>query len=259
MNKRSFKENNSGQVIIITALLVALLLLSTVLYVIETEKTAPASKAKENQAFDAYKQSIKQTLISSLSNITNGGETSVLASNLARLESALTSQSYSAILKIEDTPLNSAPYQNGVWISWGTSGQGISSSYVSFVFSSSSPSASASLAYSVNVTSQVNVNGDYLMLEGTQKHVSLTVEVFNEGKPALARNFSVYYEHDGSLIVEEWIKVEAPSITDFGNGTYSISFNADTKNRNNPVLVSLYCHDQREVLVKTSVECTNIG
>ena len=119
MKKRNLKHNNSGQVIIITALLVALLLLSTAIYVIETEKEVPTAGTGEDNVFPAYQQSIRNTLISALANVTNGGDTGVLTDDLNELNSAITSHSYQAILQMDYTPLNVAPYQNGIWISWG--------------------------------------------------------------------------------------------------------------------------------------------
>jgi len=82
MKRRSLKHNKSGQVIIITALLVALLLLSTSIYVIETEKEVPQAGTNENTVFPAYKQSTINTVISALANATNGGDSSVLTNDL---------------------------------------------------------------------------------------------------------------------------------------------------------------------------------
>ena len=260
MKKPNLKHDNSGQVLVITALLVALLLLSTTLYVIETEKGVPTGgTSSENNVFPAHKQDTRNTLISALANITNGGETSVLTSNLNELISVVTAHSYQAILKMEATPLNIAPYQNGIWVSWGTNGQGISSTYASFVFASSGPSATSELEYTVNITSEVNLSGSYLQLEGNLKQVNLTVNILNEGKPALAQNFTFYYEFDGSLTIEDWVKVDSPSTINLGNGTYAVSFIAETGMPNDPVLVSMHCQDQRDILVKANVTCTNIG
>ena len=259
MKKRNLKRDNSGQVLIITALLVALLLLSTAIYVIETEKGVPTAVTDENNVFPAYKQSIKSTLISALANVTSGGETSVLTANLDELKSAIAAYSYQAIVKVDFTPLNVAPYQNGIWISWGTNGQGISSTYASFVFGSSGSSASSNLEYVINVTSEVNLVGSYLHLDGNLKQVNLTVNVLNEGKPALAQNFTFYFELDGSLSHEDWVRVDSPSTINFGNGAYAVSFIAETANRNDPVLVSMHCQDQRGILVKANVTCVNAG
>ncbi len=149
------------------------------------------------------------------------------------------------------TPLNVAPYQNGFWVSWGADGTGISSACVSFVFNSSGHSSSSSLQYDVNVTTEADLNG-YLQLEGNSTRVNLTIYVLNEGKPALAQNFTFYVEND----TDSWVKVDSPNIIDFGNGTYSVSFTTGTYQSNNPLLVSMLCQDQRGIFVRANATCT---
>jgi hypothetical protein len=254
MKKRDLKRDNSGQVLVITALLVALLLLSTAVYVIETEKEVPKIGTDENNAFPAYKQSTRNTLISALANVTNGGDVGVLTSDLNELKAAIASNSYQAILQMDFTPLNAAPYQNGIWISWGADGKGVSSAYVNFVFDSSGSSTTSNLEYALNLTSEADLSGNYLHFNDTLNQVNLIVNVLNEGKPALAQNFIFYFEN----ATEDWIKVDSPSITDFGNGTYAVSFIAET-DQLNPLIVSMYCQDQRGILVGANVTCTNIG
>ncbi len=104
MKKRSFRRDCSGQVIVITALLVALVLLSTAIYVIETEKGVPSAAADTNNIFPAYQQATRNTLISALANITNGGNPSILTVDLNQLCSAITSHSYQALLQANFTP-----------------------------------------------------------------------------------------------------------------------------------------------------------
>src|SRR5208283_4708 len=152
MKKRNLKHNSSGQVIIITALLVATLLLSTAIYVFETEKELPTVDTGKENVFTAYQQSIRNTLISALANVTvtNDGYPGVLTADLNELNWAITNDSYQAILQMNYTPLNVGPYLNGIWKSWGadgvgvssayvSDGEGVSSAYVSFVFNSSAP------------------------------------------------------------------------------------------------------------------------
>lgn len=256
MKKRNLKHNSSGQVIIITALLVASLLLSTAIYVFETEKEVPTADTGEENVFPAYQQSIRNTLISALADITNGSKTSVLTDDLNGLNTAITSDSYQAILQMNYTPLNAVnTYLNGIWISWNAS-HGISSAYVSFVFDSSAPSTSSNLAYDVNVTTEAVLSG-YLQLNSNPTQVNLTVNVFNEGKPALAQNFTFSFEeYSGSLLTENWVKVDSPSITDFGNGTYSVSFTTETDPSNDPLPVFMLCQDQRGIVVGANVTCT---
>jgi hypothetical protein len=258
MKTRHSNRRNSGQVLIIASLVVTLLLLSTALYVSEIEKNAAVHEQRVNPAFSAYKLGVTHTVISALANISNGGSTDVLVADLNQFETVVESHSFNAIFKMDFTPLNTTPYQDGVWISWGSSGRGISSAYVNLVLNASGTSATYYSEYVINVTSEIDVNGYYTLLTGSQKQVNLTCNVLNEGKPALAQNFTVYYEQDGSLSPEEWVQVASPSITDYGNGTYAISFTAETTNPEDPMLVSVHSHDLRYILTKANVTCTQV-
>jgi hypothetical protein len=255
MKKRNLKHNSSGQVIIITALLVASLLLSTAIYVFETEKEVPTVGTDENTVFPAYQQSIRNTLISALANVTNGGDPSVLTDDLNGLNAAITNDSYQAILVMNYTPLNVAPYQNGIWVSWGVDGHGISSACVSFAFNSSGFSTTSNVESAVNLTSEINLSGNYRQINDTSKQANLTINLLNEGKPALAQNFTFYFEN----ATEGWVKVDSPSINDFGNGTYAVSFIAETDQPSDPLPVSMLCQDQRGVFVGANATCTNAG
>jgi len=253
MKKRSLKRNSQGQVIIITALLVASLLLSTAIYVFETEKAVPTVDTGENNVLPAYQQSIRNTLISALANITNGGNTGILTDDLNELNAAITNDSYQAMLQMNYNPLNTAPYQNGIWLSWGTHGYGVSSAYVSCVLDSSAPSSSSNLEYDVNVTSEAILSGNYLQLNATFTQVNLAVNVFNEGKPALAQNLTFYFENATYC----WVKVNSPNITDFENGTYLVSFIGETEPANDLLPVSMICLDQRGIIVEANATCTS--
>jgi hypothetical protein len=258
MKNRNLKRDNSGQVIVITALMVAMVLLSTAIFVIETEKDVPTTSDTEtNNVFSAYQQAAKSTLISALANVTNGGDPSVLAADLNELDSLITSRSYQSILQMNFTPLNEAPYQNGIWISWGADGRGVSSAFITLDVNSTETSATSTLEHAINVTSQANLSGNYLQLNGALNQVNLTVNVLNEGKPALAQNFTFYYE-DAASATENWTQVTSPSITDFGNGTYAVSFNAQTQQPEDPILASMHCQDQRGILICANVTCTDL-
>jgi len=258
MKTRKSSRGDSGQVLIIASLVVALLLLSTAVYVSETAKNVAVHDSRVYPAFSAYKLGTTHTVISALANISNGGSTDVLVANLNQFKSVVNSHSFDAIVKMDFTPLNMTPYQDGVWISWGSSGRGISSAYVNFVLNSSGTSATYYSEYAINVTSEIDVNGYYTLLTGSLKQVNLTCNLLNEGKPALAQNFTVYYEQDGSLSPEEWIQIASPSITDYGNGTYIISFTANTTNPDDPMLVSVHSHDLRHIVTKANVTCTQV-
>lgn len=254
MNKRNLRHDNSGQVIVITALMVALVLLSTAIFVIETEKNVPTDVVDANSVLPAYQQAARNTLISALANITNGGSPDVLTTDLNELQSAIFSNSYQSILQISFTPLNEAPYQNGVCVSWGTSGQGISSAYITLEINSTAASTTSNLECSVNVTSEVNLSGNYIQLNSNRTQVSLTVNVQNEGAPALAQQFSFYIENANA----GWAKVNSTSINDLGNGTYIVTF-TEPGQLGAPPMASVLCEDQRGILVEANATCTNTG
>jgi hypothetical protein len=258
MKTRHTSRGNSGQVLIIVSLIVTMLLLSTALYIAETAKDVAVYEAEVEPAFSAYRLGTMHTIISALSNISNGGSTDILVANLNRFNSVVGNHSFNAIFKMEFTPFNMAPYQSGVWIDWGSSGKGVSSAYVSFILNSSGTAATCYSEYAVNITSELDVSGEYTLLNGTLKQVTVTCTVRNEGTPALARNFTVYYEQDGSLSPEEWVQVASPSITDYGNGTYVLSFTAETTNPDDPLLVSVHCHDLRYIFIKANATCTQV-
>jgi len=252
-------RRNSGQVLIITSLIVVMLLLSTVIYVTETQRNSPTYDNRADPAFSAIRQGALHTVISALANISRGGAASVLVTDLNLFESAITSHSASAILNVDVTPLNTTPYQNGTWISWGSSGEGVSSAYVSFEVNSTHPAATHYSEFAVNVTSRIVVGGFYEQLTGASKEVNLTCTVSNKGEAALAQNLTVYYERDGSLSPEEWIQAASVATIDYGNGTYLMSFTAKTDQRSNPMLVSVHCTDLRGIFVRANATCTLVG
>jgi hypothetical protein len=251
MKNRSFRRSNSGQVIVITALMVALVLLSTAIFVIGTEKDVPIDVTDTTSIFSAYQQAARNTLISALANATNGGSPSVLTTDLDELKSAITSNSYQSILQMNLTSLTDAPYQKGVCISWGANGQGISSACVVVETESTGRTSTSISDYVVNVTSGVNLSGNSLQLDNSTQ-VNLTVKVQNEGSPALAQNLSFYYED----VADAWTKVNSPIVSDFGNGTYTASFTSEIDQLFFPLHVSAVCEDQRGIVVVANATCT---
>jgi hypothetical protein len=249
--KRSFRRDKSGQVIIVSALLISVLLLSTALYVIEVGKQTPTVESNQNAVFSDYRQAVTNTVISGLANVSGGGNPDVLGMDLSELKTVVLSNSYQAMVTMDYTPLNQNSYTNGFHISWGANGQGISSACVSVALSSSSPSAASNLGYTVNVSSTVNLGGSWHEIDNGTKQVNLTFSVQNEGKAALTQNFTVSYQ-DGA----DWTKVNSPATTDFGNGTCAVAFDVELQ-QSDPMIVSLLCQDQRGIFVGANFTCTN--
>ena len=251
MGKRNFISDKSGQVIIVTALVVSVLFLSTALYVIEVGKEVPMVEPSQSNVFLGYKQSITSTLISALANATGGSNSDILGTDIAVLKTVILANSYKNLLTMDYSTLNSNGYQNGLLISWGTNGQGVSSAGASFTFASSSLLTNSNLEYTLNVTSAVNLSGNFNQINDSTKQVNLKFNVLNEGKAALVKNFTLSFQN-GS----DWIKVDSPNITTVGNGTYTLSFNAEQSQPSDPMVVSLLCQDQRGIFVGANQTCT---
>lgn len=215
----------------------------------------PSNADRLSDMFQMCKLGTTHAVVSALANISNGGNMNVLVDDLNSFKSVLINHSYDAIVQLNANPLSVSPYVNGVWVSWGQNGEGISSAYVDFALNYSGLSSTTWSGYSVNITSAISVAGQYTTVNGSLKQTNVTCTLLNEGKPALARNFTVYYEDDGSLVTEEWLKVQSLTIMDYGNGTYSLSFWAETLNPANPLIVSVCCHDTRSILVHANVTC----
>jgi hypothetical protein len=233
-----------------------MLLLSTAIYVSESELNSPFLETEANMELSAHRLSITHTVMSALASISNGGDVSILTEDLNKIKFIVANHTFNALLNIEFTPLNQTPYQNGIYTSWGVDGIGVTSACVDVALNSSGISATYYSEYAVNITSEINVSGYYTRLTGALKQVNVTCNLLNEDTPSLARNFILYYEADGSLSSEEWVPVTSPNITNYGNGTYLISFAAETKNRNDPLLFSVNCHDLRYIFVRANATGT---
>ncbi|MGF3522009.1 MAG: hypothetical protein ACQXXJ_02805, partial [Candidatus Bathyarchaeia archaeon] len=152
--------------------------------------------------------------------------------------------------------LTDEAYSEGFCFSWATNGTGVSSAYVSVSLRSTSASADYSSDFSVNVTSKIVVTGEYELLTDTNKQVNVTCTFYNEDTYALAGNFTVYYEYDGELSTEEWLTPASLTVLDYGNGTYFCSFTAATRNRADPMVVSVRGVDARGILTVANVTCS---
>ncbi|PVX25937.1 MAG: hypothetical protein CW716_07010 [Candidatus Bathyarchaeum sp.] len=52
------------------------------------------------------------------------------------------------------------------------------------------------------------------------------------------------------------VAAPSPSVTDYGNGTYTISFTAETQAENDPMIVSAHLYDLREIFLLANVTCS---
>lgn len=250
---RSFRSDCRGQVIVVTALLVAVILLTTAMYVIEVQKNTPIVQSDDGVLIDSYQSSIRSTAVSALANFSGGGDQDVFDSDLAQLRSVILEHSYASQLSMTYSLFGSGGYSDGLRVWWGNQGEGISSAYVTVTCASSSSRGGSQVTYTVNVTDSIQVSGYYLQFNETQKMVNLTVHLHNEVGGALAGNFAITY-----LNASSWVTPDSPSISSNGDGSYTITFNADTGQVGESLDVSVVCLDTRGISVGATVTCSRV-
>jgi hypothetical protein len=251
-SQKEFRANSCGQLLLVAALVIAILISSTTIYVYEV------SREKNNQDFApisdlvlAIKQSTRNTMISSLANASNGGAEMILTENLNELSQVLRSLNHFGTSHLAFAPLNDASYDDGIRLSWNTSDAGVSSVYSNFTLKIYCATENLTLNYALNVTTTITISGYYTQLGGNEKQVNLTCNVYNEAESALARNFTIFYDNLGN-----WTPIDSSnnlSTLDYGNGTYRISFTAPVPS--DSVQVSVRAHDLREIFVRANTTC----
>jgi len=250
-SKAIFRANSSGQLLIVAALAIAILISSTTIYVYELsgERQSAEDFFMSNFVL-AVKQGSRNAVISALANASNGGEKTILANNLDSLSQAYMRLNQRGIWCLSYTVLNNSLYDGGIWLSWNNGELGVSSAYANFKLRVYDLTANITMSYTVNITTTITING-YYTSNGTEKTINLFCRVFNEGNPALAKSLTVFYENFGV-----WVPVNASndlSVRDYGNGTYALSFNVSVPSE--IVQVSVHVRDMRGILVKASIPC----
>jgi hypothetical protein len=230
-------------------LLIALIIISAFTYVTHIISQTPVVKNVEYDHFLEYKQGLRNTIVSSLSNITNGGNVQVLNSNINKFNQIIRTQFYQTIIQINNTLPNDSHYQNGIWLSWSQENYGVSAAITEFTLNSTGISKSTSCKSEVKVISEVSLSGTYFPLNNT---ANLIVYVLNEGKPASARDFSLYYQNNSG-----WVQGELVNIIDSGDGMYRVSFITQLSQPSDTLIVSIKCEDQRGIIVGANTRCTS--
>ena len=257
MRKNLHGRKNSGQTLIVAALVISLLIISIVYTVFEAQRQNETRSATTlNNHILATKLGLQNTVTSSLANASNGGQNNVLSTNLNTYASLVANQSYFGKCVTLFSLMDSLPYTSGIQLSWGSDGTGVSSAYANYTLIFIKTEADIQLEHETNITTGLTVAGTYMTLQGTFKQVNVTCQILNDGKPALAQNITLYYEHDGEPSNQEWIAADSPSIIDYGNGTYTMSFVAETQTRGDSVIVSTQVYDLRDIFVLANVTCT---
>lgn len=251
MNRRSC----SGQVLLVGILVIALLLLSTELYVYDLGKALGEGNRNSSSDFAlAVKAGSRHLVVGSLANVSQGGSSQTLGINLERWSSFVGSQYQYGKGILNFTLKEVTPYSSGIWISWGTNGLGISGAYANFTLQLLDRGADVDLRYGINITTILLIQSRYKQVSGDIKQVNVTCNLLNEEKPALTKNVTLYYRN-----LDEWL-IPGPqnnyTIIDYGNGTYFMSFFATIPGAE--AEVSVHTSDQRHIHVEANATCLEV-
>ena len=245
------KRNSSGQILIAAVLIIALILLSTELYVYELGTTIDEVNLNSfSDSIFAIRLGSQHVIVGSLANVSRGGTNQILATNLERWSSFVWRQIPRGKWLLNFTTRDTPPYSSGIWINWSkTDGLGVSGAFANFSLDFSGIQADAQMEYDVNITTTLNVEGVYRKLTDIEKQVNMTCSIFNEGEPALANSFVVWYNNGSN-----WVQSQQYNQTDYGNGIYRLTFNANIAA--SKVQVSVGAYDWREVYVQANTTCS---
>ncbi|MBS7632307.1 hypothetical protein KEJ15_01620 [Candidatus Bathyarchaeota archaeon] len=250
MNRRNrmLASNHSGQMLIVAALAIAILISTTVMYTYELAREHYSQTDREISDFiQQVKQATQNMVTSSLANASNSAESTVFLSNSAKLAQLIRSLHLYEVSNLSLTLRNDSTYNEGVKLSWTAEGVGTSSACVDAVLHVKGFSTDVTATYSVNVTTTMMIEGHYVV-EGSEKNVTLKCRTYNENKSSSVENVTLYYNDSGN-----WAKVTDYSTVSYGNGTYVFSFFVTVAAEN--VEVSAHVLDSRGIYVQANMTC----
>jgi len=241
--------------LLVGVLIIALLLLSTEVYVYDLGKVI--DEANRNSFGDfvlAVRLGSSHVVVGSLANVSQGGLNQTLGTNLEEWSAFVGRQYQFGKCILNFTLRETSPYASGIWMSWGTNGTGVSGAYGNFTLKLLDRGVDVNLEYVINVTATLLVESTYRQVQDNNKQVNVTCNLLNEGTPALAKNITLYYNNSSSWIVPG--PQNNYSLVDYGDGTYFMSLVANIPSED--VEVSLHVCDRREIYVQTNVTSTQI-
>ncbi len=249
------KRANSGQILLIAAFIMASLLVSAQLYILEVGKT---SGETESDSLGDFMLGIQfgsnNVVIGSLANVSNGGLSNTLELNLRNWSSFIANQYQHGKSILDYTLRDAAPYSSGIWLDWSLNGYGVSSAYVNFTHTLSGLEVDVDQSYLMNITTTLLIASTNRRLSENTRQVNVTINVLNEAETALAKQITVYYR-----VSNIWLTPDTANnytLLDYGNGTYLASFVATFPT--DTVEVSAHIVDCRDIYAQANATSTEI-
>jgi hypothetical protein len=249
---RQHKRASSGQILAVSALVIALIMTSTAMYIYELSgNIGEADLHLLNDFVNSVELGSRHAIIAALANITNAGQNETLAAYLNEWKAAVLRQYWLGEFTLDYTLKDTSPYSSGLHISWGTGGNGISEAYAVFQLNASGRDMEMQRSFNVNVSTGLHIQGYMTQITPTTKQVTITCSLFNEGQPAVAESIVLYYEEAG-----QWLAPDAANnyvVVNYGNGTYLATFTVETLSSS--LGVSAHVFDERSILVQANATC----
>jgi len=249
------KRTNSGQILLIAAFIMASLLVSAQLYILEVGKT---SSEIESDSLSDFILSIqfgsRNVVAGSLANISNGGLSNTLELNLEEWAAFIANQYSHGKSVLDYTLRDTAPYSSGIWLDWSQNGYGVSSAYVNFTHTLSGLEVNVDHSYLMNTTTTLLIASTNRRLSENARQVNVTINVLDEADSALAKQITVYYRVSNSWLIPD--TANNYTLLDYGNGTYLASFVATFPTES--VEVSAHIVDYRDIHVQANATSTEI-
>jgi hypothetical protein len=241
-----------GQILVVAALGIALVIISTQAYVLELSRTMVSSD------YDCYsdhvlgiEQGAGHVVCASLVNVSLGGASSVLMDNLDRWEAFVSGDHTFGWCDLNATPASQPPYSEGIRLDWGTEGEGVSSACAEFTLNVSGRGLEVDHQFTVNTTTLLNVAGSYVNLGGNTKATTVSLELQVNGGWALAG--SITLEYMKSAAWADPTSLGSYQEQDHGNGTYIYTFTDDIPGSQVRVRAQVYDLRGVYVLVENSL------
>ncbi len=247
---RSGRRGRSGQIIVVSALVIALIMTSTATYIYELSgNIGDTDSYVLNDFIRSIELGSKHAMICALANITNGGQNQTLSANLNEWTAAVGGQYSLGEFTLNYTLRDTAPYSSGLYKNWVSNGSGVSEAYANFQLNASGEAAEMQLPFYINVSTRLHV-GVITQNSSSGEQVTVTSKLFNEGQPALAKNVTLYYNESG-----EWQSPGTANyvMVDYGNGTYRATFTVEPSATSLDVSVRVF--DLRSILVQANATC----
>jgi len=248
-------RQNSAQILVLTALLIALIMVSVEAYIMSISSPLKCVNDLSEGLIRNFKAGSRNVVIGCLSNISRGSSNLILKEDIERWIHFLKKHCYWGELSVTYKLTSDSRYSDGVWILWREDGVGVSSASMEFVLNLENEEKKITFQYLINVTTFIRVKAVSDWKAGIHK-ITITIHLYNEGRGALAKNITIFYQENFG----NWTYAGALSsyrLTDYGNGTYIAYFEVGpprTFNRK----INVNCLDQRSIFVQANTTCIDV-